>query len=146
MSNYTWEYIQKHPQEVKRLLGIDFDQLEQLIEQGKLLHQKKQEEKEKRKIRIIKAGGGCSPKLSIEEQIILTLVYLRHHLTFQLLGLLFQVSESTAHNLFNYWQMLFREELPASLLEQVKKCQENEATIQENKEIILLKINSLHCH
>ena len=54
MSNYTGEYIQKHPQEVKRLLGIDFDQLEQLIEQGKFLHQKKQEEKEKRKIRIIR--------------------------------------------------------------------------------------------
>ena len=53
MSNYTGEYIQKHPQEVKRLLGIDFDQLEQLIEQGKFLHQKKQEEKEKRKIRIV---------------------------------------------------------------------------------------------
>ena len=49
MSNYTWEYIQKHPQEVKRLLEINFDQLEQLIEQGKFLHQKKQEEKEKRK-------------------------------------------------------------------------------------------------
>ena len=53
MSNYTWEYIRKHPQKVKRLLGIDFDQLEQLIEQGKFLHQKKQEEKEKRKIRIV---------------------------------------------------------------------------------------------
>ena len=51
MSNYIWEYIRKHPLEVKRLLGIDFDQLEQLIEQGKFLHQKKQEEKEKRKIR-----------------------------------------------------------------------------------------------
>ena len=45
MSNYTWEYIQKHPQEVKRLLGIDFEQLQQLLEQGKFLHQKKQEEK-----------------------------------------------------------------------------------------------------
>ncbi len=131
MSNYTWEYIRKHPRDVKRLLGIDFEQLQQLIEQGKFLHQKKQEEKEKKKVRIIKAGGGCSPKLSIEEQIILTLVYLRHHVTFQLLGLLFQVSESTAQNLFNYWQMLFREELPASLLEQVKKCQENEEIIQE---------------
>ncbi len=49
MSNDIWEYIRKHPLEVKRLLGIDFDQLEQLIEQGKFLHQKKQEEKEKRK-------------------------------------------------------------------------------------------------
>lgn len=131
MSNYTWKYIQKHPRDVKRLLGIDFEQLQALIEQGKFLHQKKQEEQEKRKIRINKVGGGCPAKLSTEEQILLTIVYLRHHLTFQMLGLLFQVSESTAHNIFNYWQMLLREELPASLLEQIKKCQENEVIIQE---------------
>ena len=53
------------------------------------------------------------------------LVYLRHHLSFQILGLLFQVSESTAHNLFNYWQNIFQEELPPSLLEQVKKSPED---------------------
>jgi four helix bundle protein len=93
MSNYTWEYIKQHPQEVQRLLGISYEQLEQLIEQGKLLHQLKQEKCEKKKIRIIKAGGGKPTKLSIEEQIVLTLVYLRHHLTFQILGLIFQVSE-----------------------------------------------------
>jgi hypothetical protein len=120
MSNYTWKYIKQHSQEVQRLLGISYEQLEQLIEQGKLLHQLKQENCEKKKIRIIKAGGGKPAKLSIEEQIVLTLVYLRHNLTFQVLGLIFQVSESTAHNLFNYWQVLLREGLPASLLEQVK--------------------------
>ncbi len=121
MENYTWDYIQKHPQEIKRLLGINYEQLGQLIAQGKLLNQRKKEELKQQKIRIIKAGGGNYHKLSEEEQIILMLVYLRHHLSFQILGLLFQVSESTAHNLFNYWQKLFQEELPASLLEQVKK-------------------------
>lgn len=131
MSNYTWKYIQQHPQEVKRLLGISNKQLEQLIEQGKILHQIKQESIEKQKKRIIKAGGGKPAKLPLEEQIVLTLVYLRHHLTFQVLGLLFQVSESTAHNLFNYWQGLLREGLPASLLEQVKKYPENEPKIRE---------------
>lgn len=131
MSNYTWEYIQQHPQEVKRLLGISYEQLEQLIEQGKILHKIRQESIEKQKKRIIKAGGGKPAKLSIEEQIVLSLVYLRHHLTFQVLGLLFHVSESTAHNLFNYWQSILREGLPASLLEQVKKFPENEAEIRE---------------
>lgn len=131
MENYTWKYIQKHPQETKRLLGINYEQLEQLIAQGKLLHQRKIEETEKQKIRIIKAGGGNNHKLSEEEQIILMLVYLRHHLSFQILGLLFQVSESTAHNLFNYWQKLFQEELPSSLLEQVKKSQEEMTTLCE---------------
>ena len=131
MENYTWDYIQKHPQETKRLLGIDYKQLGQLIAQGKLLNQRKKEELEKTKIRIIKAGGGNYHKLSEEEQIILMLVYLRHHLSFQILGLLFQVSESTAHNLFNYWQKLFQGELPPSLLEQVKKSQEEMAKICE---------------
>lgn len=125
MRKYTWEYIQKHPREVKRLLGITFDEFEQLIEQGKTLHQIKQEEIEKQKIRIIKAGSGKPAKLSIEEQIVLTLFYLRHQLTFQILGLLFGVSESTAHSLFNYWQMLLREGLPNSLLEQITKAQKS---------------------
>ncbi len=142
MSNYTWEYIKKHPQEVKRLLGISYEQLEQLIEQGKILHQIKQDKNEKQKTRIIKAGGGKPAKLSIEEQIVLTLVYLRHHLTFQVLGLLFQVSESTAHNLFNYWQNILREGLPASLLEQVKKSQENEVEVIEQLQQYELIVDS----
>ena len=63
MSNYTWKYIKEHPQEVKRLLGINYEQLEQLIEQGKILHQLKQECIEQNKIRIIKAGGGSPAQL-----------------------------------------------------------------------------------
>ncbi len=59
------------------------------------------------------------------------LVYLRHNLSFQILGLLFQVSESTAHNLFNYWQNIFQEDLPPSLLEQVKKSPEEMEKIRE---------------
>jgi hypothetical protein len=129
MKNYTWDYIQKHPQETKRLLGIDYEQLKQLIAQGKFLHQRNQEERGKTKIRLIKVGGGNHHKLSEEEQIILMLVYLRHHLSFQVLGLLFQVSESTAHNLFNYWQKVFQSALPASLLEQVKKSPEEMANV-----------------
>jgi Helix-turn-helix of DDE superfamily endonuclease len=107
-----------------------------------MLHQIKQDKKEKVKTRIIKAGGGQPSKLSMEEQIILTLVYLRHHLTFQVLGLLFQVSESTAHNLFNYWPSLLREGLPASLLEQVKKSQENELEVIEQLQQYELIVDS----
>jgi IS5 family transposase len=125
MSGYTWEYIRAHQKETKRLLGISFEQLEQLIEQVKILHNLEQEEKFKKNPRLIAAGGGRLPKLALEEQLILTLMYLRHHLTFQVLGLLFQVSESAAHNIFNYWQNILREALPASLLEQVKKSNEN---------------------
>jgi len=91
---------------------------------GKLANQRKKEEQEKKKIRLIKAGGGNHHKLSEEFQIILMLIYLRQNPSFQMLGLLFQVSESTAHNLFNYWLEIFQNELPESLLEQLKKSPE----------------------
>jgi IS5 family transposase len=130
METYTWSYLKKYPKQTKRLLGIDDNQLEQLIALGKLLHQKKKEENEKTKIRINQPGAGSPSLLAEEEQIVLTLVYLRHNISFQLLGLLFQVSESTAHNIFTYWQTLFEGELPPSLLEQIKK-------FQEEKEIVL---------
>ena len=61
MSNYTWEYIQQHPQEVKRLLGISFEQLEQLIAQGKMLHRIKKESIEKQKTRISTPVFFCHP-------------------------------------------------------------------------------------
>jgi DDE superfamily endonuclease/Helix-turn-helix of DDE superfamily endonuclease len=59
------------------------------------------------------------------------LVYFRHHVRFQLLGLLFQIRESTAHNFFNYWQNIFQGELPPSLLEPVKKFPEELEKIRE---------------
>ena len=58
-------------------------------------------------------------------------MYLRQGLTFQILGLLFEVSESTAHNIFNYWQRVFREVLPASLMETIKKLEINLEEFQE---------------
>ena len=106
MNNYTWNYIQHHPQETKRLLGINYEQLQDLINYLKLFEEREKQEAEKKKIRINKSGGGREDKISQEEQIILTLIYLRHHLNFQLLGLMFKVSESTANNVFHKWQKL----------------------------------------
>ncbi|WP_370497334.1 helix-turn-helix domain-containing protein [Trichodesmium erythraeum] len=55
----------------------------------------------------------------------LTLYYLHHIPTFQLLGINFGVSESTANNIFHYWINILPDLLPASLLEQVKKKKMN---------------------
>jgi len=115
------KYITNNPQETKRLIGIDYDSFQQLITQAVALKEQNIVLNEKGKIRIIKPGGGRKPKLSATEQILLTLVYLHHLPTFQMLGVQFGVSESTAHNLFHYWSNILRELLPASLLEQVKK-------------------------
>ncbi|BAY15442.1 hypothetical protein NIES21_60890 (plasmid) [Anabaenopsis circularis NIES-21] len=114
-------YIEKNPKETKRLIGLDYEQLQQLMENAVRLHNEKQAELEAKKVRLIAGGGGRKPKLLVKEQIILTLVYLRHMTTFQLLGIQFGVSESTANDMFNYWLPNLRELLPSSLLEQVKK-------------------------
>jgi hypothetical protein len=119
--NNILSYIEKNPQETQRLIGLKYEQLQQLIENAERLHKEKQASLESNKIRIITGGGGRKPKLSIQEQITLTLVYLRHLTTFQLLGIQFGVSESTANDTFNYWLPLLEELLPSSLIEQVKK-------------------------
>ncbi|BAZ65751.1 hypothetical protein NIES4106_53640 (plasmid) [Fischerella sp. NIES-4106] len=120
MSNVL-NHIEENPQETKRLIGMEYEQLQQLIQNVERLHNEKRAALESEKIRIIAGGGGRKPKLSVKEQIILTLVYLRHMTTFQLLGIQFGVSESTANDTFNYWLPLLREMLPSSLIEQVKK-------------------------
>ena len=142
MNNYTWEYIQNHQKETKRLLGIDYEQLQELVDYIKLLEEQDKKEEEKKKVRINKAGGGRYSKITKEEQIILTLIYLRHHLSFQLLGLMFRVSESAANNIFHYWQKILERALPASLLEQVKKCGENEEKIKQILKEYLLLVDS----
>ena len=120
MSNII-AYIEENPQESKRLIGLEYEQLQQLIQAAQLLYKNQREEIEKSKVRLIKGGGGRKAKLSINEQIILTLVYLHHLPTFQMLGIQFGVSESTANDIFHYWLEVLRELLPPSLLEQVKK-------------------------
>ena len=127
------EHIEANPQETKRLIGLDYPELKALLYNAEQLHKKKQALLESKKIRIISSGGGRKPKLSLEEQIILTLVYLRHLTTFQLLGIQFGVSESTANDTFNYWLPVLKELLPSSLIEQVKK---NESEYEIVKEIL----------
>jgi hypothetical protein len=119
------KYIENNPQETQRLIGLKYEQLRQLLNKAIELHHHKQAIAESKKVRKIRAGGGRKPKLSLEEQIILTLTYLRHLTTFQLLGIQFGVSETTANDVFNYWFPLLEASLPHSLLEQVKKNQVN---------------------
>lgn len=96
-------HIEEHHKETQRLIGRQYEQLQQLIQNAERLHHEKQALLELNKVIILAGGVGRKPKLSIPEQIILTLVYLRHMTTFQLLGIQFGVSESTANDTFNYW-------------------------------------------
>ena len=79
--NSILEYIQNHPQEAQRLLGLRYDQLKQLLQKAIELHNQKQAMAQSEKV---------------------TLTYLRHLTTFQLLAIHFGVSETTANDIFNY--------------------------------------------
>ncbi len=113
--------LEKKPKEAKRLLGISYEEFNQLVDLVKQLNEHQIKLGEKQKVRINRQGGGNKPKLSIKDQVLLTILYLRHNPTFQMLGIQFEVSESTAHYPFHYWQSILEQVLPPSLLEQVKK-------------------------
>jgi hypothetical protein len=91
------EYIEKHPSETQRLLGIHYDQLIKIIINAENLYGRHKRHQENQKIRIIKPASRRPPKLTIADQIILTLVYLHHLPTFQILGVQFGIGESTAN-------------------------------------------------
>lgn len=121
------DYLDRSPQETKRLVGIDFEQLQELVKQGEIFWIQKQQKRP----RLIKSGGGRSRTLSVKQEILLTLVYLNQYITFQMLGIQFGVSESTANDIFHEWVENLSELLPPSLLEQFKKKDSEKEWIEE---------------
>ena len=75
-------HIEENHKDTQRLIGLEYEQLQQLLPNTEQLHHEKQALLESQKVRIIAGGGGRKPKLSIPEKIILTFVYLRHMTTF----------------------------------------------------------------
>lgn len=128
------EYIELHHERAKRLLGIDYESLQQLITQAELEHKRLKAEK----FTLIAKGGGKKSNLSNQDQILLTLSYLRQHTTFEWLGLNFGVSESTANNIFHYWIKILSSLLPPSLLEQFKDEDEYDEILDDLSEIELI--------
>ena len=79
--NKILEYINHYPKGTKRLIGIGAQQLKTLIENAHIMSEKK---KRTNKTRIRQKKS-----LKVEEEIILTLYYLHHIPTFQILGINF---------------------------------------------------------
>lgn len=113
-------YIQKYPHRTKQILGITNEQFQDLLSIAEIHHYHVQTEIEDNKVRLNQKGGGRKPKLEISEEICLCLFYLRQMPTFEILGLHFGISKTEANDTFHYWLKIFREVLPASLLEQVE--------------------------
>lgn len=126
------DYIESKPERCIPILGITYDDFNTLADKAIQVHEQLEQEKESRKIRINAKGGGCPRKLTYREGICLSIYYLRHaESTFELLGLRFGVSKSTANNTFHYWIKILRRILPCSLLEQAERNGEELGEILE---------------
>lgn len=137
------DYIHKYPHRTKRVLGIDYPQFLQLMDQAELAHAQRQGEREAQKIRVNAKGGGRKTILSVAEEVCLCLFYLRHYPTFEILGLQFGVSKTEANDTVHYWLSLLRVLLPASLLEAVASEDSDYAMVQEWLSQFQLIVDSL---
>lgn len=60
-------HIEEHPKETQRLMGLDYEQLQQLIQNAERLHHEKQALLESKKVRIIVEVHGVSVAEEKEE-------------------------------------------------------------------------------
>lgn len=125
--------IKSHPQEAKRLIGIDYKQFITLVDLAEQRHEKKRAELEMKKVRIIAPGGGRKSEMSAEVGVCLCLIYLRQKPIFEILGLLFDVSKTKANDAFNYWVEILRDILPSS---QIEEAFEDSHKYQELRKIL----------
>jgi hypothetical protein len=112
------DYIQNDPPLVLVMLGINLEAFQDLTSQVGKAQNSDQSEQEAQKIRVNAKGAGRPPKLSLEESMALCLFYLRHNPTFEVLGMIFEVSRSEAHSTFHWGLNWIRRVLPASLYEE----------------------------
>ena len=125
------EHIRKHPKLAKQLIGLSLPQLEQLMKKAIATDEQRKKEAEVHKIRVNKKGAGREKNLSGEEEICLTLFYLRQMPIFEVLGMMFEVSKTTANDIFHYWLPILRYLLPSSLLEEWQNSIQSEEFVQQ---------------
>ena len=140
------DYINKYPHRSKQILGISYKQFLQLVQQATLRQSQERQHIEQTKMRINASGGGRKPILSTESEIGLCLFYLRHLPTFEVLGLQFGISKTSANDIFHYWLKILREILPASLLEQVRNQTSDSEVVQELLREFELLVDSTEQH
>ncbi len=134
------EHIRQRPKLARQLIGLSLPELEKLIQQAIgeasarsaiALDKQRKKEAEVYKIRVNKKGAGRGKNLSAEEEICLTLFYLRQMPIFEVLGMMFDVSRTTSNDIFHYWLPILRDLLPCSLLEEWKKLTQDDEFVQK---------------
>jgi len=89
------KYKMKRPAEFTRLVGVNYAAF------NIILDKLKDEIARYRQAKLVR-NRGLPSSLSIEDQLLLTLTYLRQHHTFLELGEMFSISESYAHKRYTF--------------------------------------------
>ena len=118
---HSYQYITQYPERTISILGMTLEQFNDLAQRAIEQASEQQAEQEKEKQRVNKKGAGRPKSLSSIEEICLTLFYLRQTAIFEVLGMQFDISNTTANDRFHDWLKILRELLPASLLEAAEK-------------------------
>jgi len=100
--------LQKYPARTQELLGLTYQEWQQLTQKAIAEYEKQQDSLNKSKVRINAPGAGRKPILSPEAEICLCLFYLRQMPTFRLLGIQFAVSKAQANNTVHKWLPILR--------------------------------------
>lgn len=112
-----YQHIKDNPRQWQRLFGIEYEEFCTLIGLAVDARTAASIQAEQTKRRLNAPGCGCPCKLSETETVSLCLFYLRQHPTFEVLGLLYGVCESTAHSLYHRWINELRQHLPCGVAE-----------------------------
>lgn len=113
-----YQYITKNPERSIQILGISFEQFKALS--GAAISQEAEQRvaQEAEKRRINKKGAGSPKILTQEAENCLTIYNFKHAPTYEMLGMQFDISRTTANTIFHTWAKIIRNLLAASLMEE----------------------------
>lgn len=128
-----FSYLEGHPERTRCLLGLNVEEIEELVE-----HLKREEQPwnqaEGARVNQRQPGGGAKAKLTTQQEVEVCLLILRQGVTFEIAGLLVGLSKSQAHEVFHKWLGRLRQSIPASLVEEAEKLGEALESTPEEQE------------
>jgi len=122
------EHLSSYPADkVRALLGLTVAALSELLAKvlPELLH-RRQAERIRRPDRQRAVGGGRRRQLKPYQEVLLTLIYLRHNVAHAVVGELFGVSADTSENTFHEVVFVLRDVCPANRWDAEKKWKKGE--------------------
>ena len=122
------EHLNAYPAEkVRALLGVTVAALSDLLAKGlPELLRRRQVERVQRPDRQRAGGGGRHRRLNPSQEVLLTLIYLRHNVAPAVVGELFGVSADTSENTFHEVVFVLRDVCPAQRWDAEKQWKKGE--------------------